>query len=110
MPDTVEHVQARHVRRCVVSAGGNLLDLVVAALNAQVHKRGDAIEPIAIGCRIVSAAANFTVSNPDGTGTLTIPSTSVPYDIAATNGMADTVVSAVSLGVEVYYTTNNDIP
>ena len=43
------------------------------------------------------------MSNPDGTGTLTIAPASIPYDIAATQGMADTLVNAVALGVEVYY-------
>jgi hypothetical protein len=72
MPDTVEHVQARHVRRCVVTASGDdLADLAVAALNTQANGRGDAIRPWIVGCRIVSASANFTVGNPDNTGTLT---------------------------------------
>lgn len=112
MPDTVEHVQARHVRRCVITASGDdLADLCVAALNAQVSGRGTELRPWLMGCRIVTASANFTVGNPDNTGTLTIPSTSVPYDIAATNGMADTYVAGgATLGVEVYYTGNPSVP
>lgn len=111
MTDTVAHVQARHVRRCVVTANDNLQTLVTAALNAQVAERGDKIRPLVIGCRIVSASAAFTVANPDGTGALTIPLGGVPYDIAATNGMADTVVGGgATLGVEVYYTANQNIP
>lgn len=112
MPDTTEHVQARHVRRCAVVANGtNLSALAVAALNAQAAGRGTDVLSWVMGVRIVSATADFTVSNPDGTGALTIPATRLPYDVAATNGMADTVVGGgATLGVEVYYTGNPLIP
>jgi hypothetical protein len=111
MPDTVQHVQGRHVRRCVVVANGNLQTLAIAALNTQAAGRGDAIAAWLIGVRIVSASAGFTVSNPDGTGTLTIATASVPYDIAATDGMDDTLLGGgANLGVEVYYTGNQFVP
>lgn len=111
MPDSTQHVQARHVRRCVVVANGNLQTLAIAALNAQVAGRGDAIAGWLIGVRIVSATADFTVSNPDGTGSLTIPTAAIPYDIAATEGMADTLLGGgATLGVEVYYTGNQHTP
>lgn len=111
MPDTVEHVQARHVRRCVIAAAGNMQTLVIAALEAQAVGRGAAMRPYIMGVRVVTATAAFDVSNPDGTGTLTIPATSVPYDIAATNGMDDTLLAGgATLGVEVYFTANPTIP
>jgi hypothetical protein len=111
MPDSTEHVQARHVRRCVVAAAGNLQTLVTAALEAQAAGRGAAIRPFTLGVRIVTASGGYTVSNPDGTGTLTLPATAVPYDIAATNGMEDTVVGGgANLGVEVYFTGNPAVP
>jgi hypothetical protein len=109
MPDTVLHVQGRHVRRCVVNAAGNLQALVVAALNAQVAGRGDDVLRNIMGARIISAAGDFAVSNPDGTGTLTIPAASVPYSSPAVNFLADTVVDAVALGVEVYYTGDDPV-
>ena len=106
--DTVEHIQGRHMLRCVVSAGGNLLTLVIAALNAQKAGRGDAVLPWIMGARVVTAAGAFNASNADSTGTHAI--TTVPYDMFATNSLGDTVVSAVSLGVEVYYTGNPLVP
>lgn len=110
MPDNVVQVQARHVRRCVVTASGaNLLTLAIAALNAQAPNRGNVLKPWIMGVRIVSASVAFVVANPDNTGGLTIGFT--PYDIAATNGMADTYVSGgATLGVEVYYTGDQQIP
>lgn len=110
MPDSVSHVQARHVRRCVVTASGaNLQTLALAALNAQAAGRGDAIKPWIMGVRIVSASVAFVAANPDNTGGLTIGFT--PYDIAATNGLADTYVSGgATLGVEVYYTGDPTVP
>jgi hypothetical protein len=111
MPDTVQHVQARHVRRCVVVANGVLRDLAVAALNVQKAGRGDAIKPWIMGVRVVTATAGFTASNPDGTGTLTIAATLMPYDIPACEGMADTLLAGgATLGVEVYLTGNPEIP
>jgi hypothetical protein len=111
MPDTVQHAQARHVRRCAVTAGGNLKALIIAALNAQAYGRGDAIAPWVMGVRIISASASFTVANPDGTAALTIPTSAVPYDIPATQGAADTEVGGgATLGVEVYYTGNPTVP
>lgn len=111
MPDTVEHVQARHVRRCIITATGNMLTLVIAALEAQAFTRGSNLKPWIMGCRVISATASFDVSNPDGTGTLTIPALGFPYDIPATNGMADTLLAGgATLGVEVYYTGNPDAP
>jgi hypothetical protein len=101
MPTTTQHIQSNHVARCAINAAGSLRALAIAALNAQAAGRGDKIGDSIIGMRIVSAAAAFTVSNPDGTGTATI--TYLPYDVAAVNGLDDTVVNAIALGVEVYY-------
>lgn len=112
MPDSVEHVQARHVRRCVVTASGALLStLVFNALNTQAAGRGDALKSVAIGFRVMTASGSFTVGNPDNTGTLTIPTTAVPYDCPTTNGLDDTYVAGgATLGVEVYYTANPTVP
>ena len=111
MPDTVQHVQARHLRRCVVVANGNMRDLVVAALNVQAAGRGDAIKAHIMGVRVVTASGGFTVSNVDGTGSITIATTIVPYDIAACEGMSDTALGGgANLGVEVYYTGNPTVP
>ncbi len=111
MPDSTEHVQARHVRRCTIAAAGNMQDLVTAALEAQAFGRGNTILPWVIGCRVISASGSYTVSNADGTGAITLPSTAVPYDIAATNGMADTLLAGgANLGVEVYFTGNPTVP
>lgn len=112
MADAVMHVQGRHVRRCTVTASGaTLLTLVLNALNAQASGRGDAIRPWIIGCRIVTASAAFTVANPDGTGALTIPTAAVPYDIPAVAALEDTFVAGgATLGVEVYYTGQPDVP
>ena len=108
MPDSVEHVQARHVRRCVITASGaNLLDLVVAALNAQTAGRGDCVRAHIIGFTILTASGNYTLGNPDNSGTLSLVAAFVPYNCPATNGAADTYVAGgATLGVEVYYTGN----
>ena len=116
MTDTVAHVQARHVRRCAITlgpAGGILKTLAVAALNAQVAKRGDAIAEWIMGFRILTASGNFQVGNPDNTGYITITAASMlPYDCPATSGAADTDVegNGVTLGVEVYYTGDPTVP
>lgn len=104
MPLPIQQTKSNHIARCVVNAAGTLMSGAVAALNTQAAGRGDKMIEDIIGCRIVTAAGDFTVSNPDGTGTLTIVAASMlPYDIAASQGMRDTLVNAVSLGVEVYY-------
>jgi len=103
MPLPQQQIQSVHVARCVVNLASTLLSGVMAALNTQKAARGDAIRDTIVGCRIITAAGSFTVSNPDGTGTLTITTAMLPYDIPAVQGMADTLVNAVALGVEVYY-------
>lgn len=103
MAHPTQQTQSQHVAYCVVSAGGNLRSLIVAALNAQAAGRGDRIAEDIIGVRVISAAANFTLSNADGTGTVTVQSSLVPFDIPATSADQDTVVSAVSLGLAVFY-------
>ena len=112
MPHTVEHVRGRHVRRCVITANDTSFQaLVLAALEAQAAGRGDAILPWIIGARIITAAGPFTLSNVDGTGTLTLAAASVPYEGIAVNVMADTFIGgAVALGVEVYFTGNPTVP
>lgn len=112
MPDSVMHSQARHTRRCIVTASGaNLLTLIIAALNAQAAGRGDAIKPWVIGFRIVTASADWVVANPDNTGGITIDNLAVPYDTPATNGAADTYVAGgATLGVEVFYTGDPSVP
>lgn len=115
MADVVAHVQGRHVRRCVVTApngGANLLTLVINALNAQAPRRGDAIRPWIMGGRIITASDTFNVQNPDGTGSIAISTSILPYDIAAVDALADTRVAGnnVTLGVEVYYTGHPNVP
>ena len=105
MPLPIQQVQSNHVARCAIVATGNLHALVIQALNAQAARRGDRISSGIIGVRIVTTIADFTVSNPDNTGAITVATTMVPYDIPATNGMADTLLGGgAALGVEVYCT------
>lgn len=108
MAETVTHVQARHVRRCVIVANGNMETLVIAALNAQAAGRGDYIKKWVIGSAVWSSSASFTVANPDGTGAITV---AAPYACPAVENMADTLLGGgANLGVEVYYTGNEKIP
>ena len=109
MPDPVQYVQGRRMRRCSIAASGALLsDLVVAALTAQKAGRGDACAAHIVGYRLMSASADVAMANPDGTGSITVPSTSFPYDPAATHAGQDTLLSgSATITVEVYL---SDIP
>ncbi len=110
MADPVLMVQGRRKRYCtVVANGGVLLDLIVAALNAQTPtlppgaNRGDRAKPRIMGAHILTASAGFTVSNADGTGAIALAATVVPYDLSATSGAKDTAVAGgATLGVEVF--------
>lgn len=109
MPDPVQYVQGRRMRRCSITASGALLsDLIVAALNTQLAGRGTACAAHVIGYRLMSATADVAMANPDGTGSITVPSTSFPYDPAASHAGQDTLLSGgATVTVEVYL---SDIP
>ena len=109
MPESVQYVQGRRMRRCTVTASGALLsDLAIAALNAQKAGRGTACAAHILGYRLMSASADVAMANPDGTGSITVPSTSFPYDPAATHAGQDTLLSGgATVTVEVYL---SDIP
>lgn len=104
MPDPKQCVQSSSVRRCVITASGaNLAGLIQAAINTQVANLGDTLIARAIGCRIVTASASFTVSNADGTGTLTIAA-GTAYEAPAVAAIRDTIIGGgATLGVELYF-------
>lgn len=104
MPEPKQCVQSSNVRRCVITASGaSLAGLIQTAINTQVATLGDRLIARAIGCRIVTASAAFTVSNADGTGTLTIPA-GTPYEAPAVQAIHDTLVGGgATLGVELYF-------
>lgn len=110
MPLASQYVQAPRMRRCVITAGAGALlrDLIVAAFNAQKAKRGDVLKPYIVGVRFLVATVDFTVSNPDATGGVTIPWASLPYDPSCAGAGYDTWISGSStIGIEVYL---SDIP
>lgn len=107
MAESVTHVQARHVRRCIIVANGNMQTLVLAAFNLQAAGRGDDLRKWIIGATIWSTSVVFTVSNPDGTGTITVDA---PFASPAVTWMDDTLLGGgATLGVEVYYTGDETI-
>ena len=106
MPDTVQHVQARHVRRCQITlgAGANLRVALVAAFNAQSPGRGDAIKPWIIGARILTSTAGFTLGDSLALVSMVPVAAGYSYDAPAVNMDAETWIGGSGTAtVEVFY-------
>lgn len=113
MPDTVQHVQARHVRRCQITlgAGANLLTAVVAALNTQQAGRGDAIKPYIMGARVLTSTAGFTIGDSLALVAMCAFVAGVSYDTPAVNMLAETWIGGSGTAtIEVLFTGNPTVP
>ena len=114
MPDTTEHVQARHVRRCQITLASpatvSVLTQAIAALNTQQAGRGDAIRPYVMGGRIVTSTAGFTLTDNSMAGGFAVPA-NTSYDCPAVNWLDESRATGGGTAiVEVLYTGNPEVP